>query len=342
MTPDAPADAPRESSEDSATPTPTGRRPKKLWKRLVEYGFYALFVGFIVAYLVSIDYGTFQDVQPLWWALAVATVLALSFRYWGAFIWTTLLRSLGAEGVRLDANLLYVYAKSWLGRYIPGTAPWILGKIYFAAEHGVSKSKLGVSSLLEGALQVIVQMLFALALLASDDRLEVLPSGWRVTFYLVIAGCTVALLPPVFNNLLSLALRVLRRGPLPAEHRASLRTIATGFGLYAVGAVVGGLSLFFIAKTVYPTLPYSQMTFVMGASTLAGAASMLAVFVPGGIGVREGIQVVLLGLVMPTDVALLVAVTSRLHAVAIDLAFYGLATLQVSRHRQASERAATP
>jgi uncharacterized membrane protein YbhN (UPF0104 family) len=316
---------------DTSPPLPP-RRP--LWKRAFELGFYALLVVFLVVYLSTIDYEALRDLRPQWWALALATGLALTFRYWGAFIWTALLRSLGAHDVRLDAELVYVYAKSWLGRYIPGTAPWILGKIYFASQHGVPRSKLAVSSLLEAALQIIVQLLFALALLAFDPRLDILPPGLRPAFVVGIVALAVALVPKVFNTLLAVGLRVLRRRPLGPEHRASWRTVGTGFGLYAVGAVMGGLSLFFVAKTVYAELPASQLLFVVGVSTLAGAVSMLAVFAPGGIGVREGIQIALLSLVMSTELAFLVAVTTRLHGVAIDVAFYLLARARRTRRRR--------
>ncbi|MCV2394174.1 flippase-like domain-containing protein [Actinotalea sp. M2MS4P-6] len=308
------------------------------WRRALEWSFYAALMIFLFLYLRSVDYSTLRGLQPVWWALVVASVLALSFRYWGAFIWTTLLRSLGAHDVRLNPELVDVYAKSWLGRYIPGTAPWILGKIYFASQHGVPRSKLAVSSLLEAALQIIVQLLFALTLLAFDPRLDVLPASLRATFVVAIVACVAALVPAIFNRLLSTAFRLLRRGALADEHLVTWPTLLKGFGLYAIGAVVGGLSLYFIARTVDSSLEWAQLPFVVGVSTLAGAVSMLAVFVPGGIGVREGIQVALLSLIMPTEVAVLVAVTTRLHAVLIDLIFFGLAraTRSVSRRRAAA------
>jgi uncharacterized membrane protein YbhN (UPF0104 family) len=316
------------SSDVAPEPPPTSPRRRPGWKRAIELGFYALLLAFLAIYLRSINYTALSDVQLNWWALVVASVLALAFRYWGAFIWTTLLRSLGAHDVRLDSELLFVYAKSWLGRYIPGTAPWILGKIYFASEHGVPKSKLAVSSLLEAALQIIAQLLFALSILAFDARMEVVPAGLRTTFIIAIVALAVALIPPVFNRLLSWVFRIVRKRALPPEHWASWKTVSQGFVLYAIGSVVGGLSLFFIALTVYPELPYSEVLFVMGVSTLAGAASMLAVFAPGGIGVREGIQILLLSLIMPPEVALVVAVATRVHSVLVDLAFYSLATGQ--------------
>jgi uncharacterized membrane protein YbhN (UPF0104 family) len=100
-----------------------------------------------------------------------------------------------------------------------------------------------------------------------------------------------------------------------------------GASLYLADAVVNGLSLFFIAKAVDPSLAYGNIVFAMGAASLAGAASMLAVFAPSGLGVREGIQLVLFSLIMPKDLALAVTVITRLWSVAMDLAFFGISRL---------------
>ncbi len=66
------------------------------------------------------------------------------------------------------------------------------------------------------------------------------------------------------------------------------------------------------------------MLFVIGVSNLAGALGMLAIFAPSGIGVREGILLGLLSIVMPTEFALLVTVTSRLWDVALDGIFFAI------------------
>src|SRR5690606_14053307 len=117
---------------------------KSLIKKLVPIVFYGLLVVFLGLYLQSIDYSRLGEAKFHTGYFVIASILALGFRYWGAYIWTVLLRSLGAKSVRMDLTLTYVYAKSWLGRYIPGTAPWISGKIYFAARQGISKNKLAV------------------------------------------------------------------------------------------------------------------------------------------------------------------------------------------------------
>ncbi|WP_136519412.1 lysylphosphatidylglycerol synthase domain-containing protein [Cellulomonas telluris] len=320
--------------------TRTGSRRRWL-RRSLEAAFYLLIVAFLVVYVQATDLSALADVQPLWWCAVVATVLALAFRYWGAFIWTVLLRSLGARGVRLDRELAYVYAKSWLGRYIPGTAPWILGKIWFASQHGVPRRKLAVSSLLEASLQILAQLIFAIALLLVVPQADSVAPGLRVLLVVALVACVAVLPPPVFNRVLRLAFRLLRRPPLDPGSEATWRTVGVGSGLYAVGAVMGGASLFFVAKTVDPGLGFDQVGYVVGVSTLAGAASMLAVFAPGGIGVREGIQIALLSLVMSPALALLVAVATRLHSVLIDLLFFAATAVSRSAGRR-RQRVAAP
>lgn len=324
-------------------PTAPAPRRRSRLRLLGELAFYALILVFLALYVRSTDLSRLAEVRPLWWSLVVATVLALSFRYWGAYIWTVLLRSLGARDVRLDPELALVYAKSWLGRYIPGTAPWILGKIFFASQRGIPRRKLAVSSLLEAALQILAQLVFALVLLLVAPGVDAVSPGLRGLLVLALVACLAALPPPVFNRVLRLGFRLLRRPPFAREDEATWRSVGVGFGLFAGGAVIGGASLFFVAKTVDPAMGYDLMPYVVGVSTLAGAASMLAVFAPGGIGVREGIQVALLSLVMAPELALLVAVATRVHSVLVDLAFFGAASgVRAVSRRRAPARSDAP
>jgi len=214
-----------------------------------------------------------------------------------------------------------------MGRYIPGTAPWILGKIYFASKHGISKNKLAVSSLLEGALQVSVVMAVAFVMLIFDRRLDIISNNLKLLMGGVLIVCLIMITPPIFNRVASLASRILRKKPLKPEDTASNKTIASGAALYVISALLSGLSLFFIAKSVYPSLGVGELAFVMGAGNLASAASMLAVFAPSGVGVREGIQLVLLSAIMPKEFALLVTVLTRLWSIALDFAFLSLSKL---------------
>ncbi|GEM_PF-387308 len=302
---------------------------RKLVGRLIAPAFYVLLIVFLVAYLRHVDFSKLTHLQVNGWYLLLATILALLSRYIGMFAWIVILRTLGATNLRLHRQLMYVYAKAWMGRYIPGTAPWILGKIYFASKHGISKQKLAVSSLLEGGIQVVTLLVFSLALLIFDKRLDVLGGGFKVLMLVVAVGGILVLLPPVFNRLFSFAYRLVRRKSMEAGHLATGRTITYGAGLYLLSALANGLSLFFIAKAIDPALGYNNMVFATGAASLAGAASMLAVFAPSGLGVREGIQLVLFALIMPKELAVAVTVITRLWDLGTDVLFWGLSRAMV-------------
>lgn len=301
---------------------------KHAWPRLlikaVPYVFYALLIIFLYVYISHIDFARFSTVHFAWQYVIIASVFGLGMRFWQIFIWFTLLRNLGATNLSSSTpQLMYVYAKSWLGRYIPGTAPWILGKIYFASRHGIAKSKLAVSSLLEGALQVSVVMIVAFAILIFDPRLNVINGSIKLLMVGALVACILAIWPPIFNRLISLAHRLLRKKAISTADLASNKTIIQGALLYIVGALLSGTALFFIAKAIYPVLGYNNLLFVVGVSNLAGALGMLAIFAPSGLGVREGILLTLLSIVMPPEYALLVTITSRLWDVALDLLFFG-------------------
>lgn len=297
----------------------------KLLTRAVPYIFYTLLIVFLVMYISHIDFAQFKTVHFAWQFVIIASLLGLAMRFWQIFIWFTLLRGLGAKDLQKSTRqLVYVYAKSWLGRYIPGTAPWILGKIYFASKHGIAKSKLAVSSLLEGALQISVVMIVAFAILIFDPRLDIVGGTIKLLMIGVLAACIVAIWPPIFNRLIALAHKLIRKKTINPADLASDKTVLQGALLYVVGALLSGTALFFIAKAVYPALGYDNMLFVIGVSNLAGALGMLAIFAPSGIGVREGILLGLLSIVMPTEFALLVTVTSRLWDVALDGIFFAI------------------
>ncbi len=302
---------------------------KKVLVRAIPIVFYAALAVFLVLYLTSIDYSKLASISFHWGYLALATLVSLAYRYWMVFIWLVLLRGLGANKVDSVAEMTFVYARSWLGRYIPGTAPWILGKIYFASKQGVSKAKLAVSSFLEGGLQVIVLLVVGIIVILLDPRTRFIDPWLSVVMIVVAALGLIALAPPVFNRIASLGYRIVRKQTLDQAHLPSWSVVARGAGLYVVGAAFSGLSMAFVAFAVYPELPWSSVLFIVGATNLASAVSMIAIFAPSGIGVREAILVALLSVVMPTELAFVATIVIRLWSVVIDFAFVGIARLQV-------------
>ncbi len=292
------------------------------FKRFTAPIFILLIVLFFVLYLKDIDYRAFSDLQFAWFPLIIASLIALAFRYWGVFIWRTILSDLGAKQLPAFSALSDVYAKAWMARYIPGTITWIASKVYLANKLGISKSRLTVSSLLEGGVQIVATLSLSLFILALDPRLDVISREVKIFLVLLAVGSLVALLPPVLNRCLAAVFTYVRKKAPYGELRTNGKATLRSYLLYVIGAFIAGSSYYLLSVALYPSIGPESYWFIVGAFTLSGALGMATPFVPSGLGVRDGVQLVLLSLIMPKEIALAITVFSRLWSAVIDVVFY--------------------
>lgn len=305
---------------DTAPPSPTPpQRTRKAWVPWLKTGFFVAIAVALTWYLFSIDWSELEGITFRLDVLAFALVLAMAFRYLGVGVWRTVLTQLGAKDLPRFSILADVYAKAWLARYIPGTIPWIAGKIYLAAEQGISKSKLAVSSVVEAGAQIVGVGAISLTLLALDGRIAEVSSFFRVLALVGALVLAVAIAPPVFNRLIALGMRLLKRG---SDVTVSWRGIGTPVALYAAGAVLSGLSYVVMSHALLPGITVADTWYLVGAFGLAGVVGMLTPLVPSGLGTRDGAQLVLLVLILPPAEAALLMVASRVWSVVVDVLFW--------------------
>ena len=94
--------------------------------------------------------------------------------------------------------------------------------------------------------------------------------------------------------------------------------------LFGVSSIISGLAFYFVALAVSPELSVNELLFVLAASNLASAVSMVAVFAPAGVGVREAIQIAALLFVMSPEQALAATLLMRLLSILWDGLFLGI------------------
>jgi glycosyltransferase 2 family protein len=300
----------------------------KAFSRWFGFAFYALIAFFAAIYLSTLDWAAIAQIRPNWGLLALATVLGLAARYWYAGIWVYFLRNLGAKLAPGQlVELLEVYAKSWLGRYIPGSVAWVLGKIYFASKLGISKTRLAISSFLEAVLQIVVVLITASVLLLVDPRSYQLAGQW---VWLLVATALVGLFvvwPPVLSRAVSWLYEFVKGVVLEVSSLPTNRTLINGMLAFAVSSLISGTAFFFVAWAVDPNIGWREFLFILAASNIASAVSMIAIFAPAGIGVREAIQIAALILVMDAETAVVATILMRLMSIIWDGLFLGLAKL---------------
>jgi glycosyltransferase 2 family protein len=107
---------------------------------------------------------------------------------------------------------------------------------------------------------------------------------------------------------------------------------ARGALLYIPSWLVLGASFWLCARGLAGA-PSHDLAFYTGAFAMAWLAGLLAVYAPGGLGVREAVLVALLSSRIGAADALVVAAASRLILIGVDVVLAGLATMALRRGR---------
>lgn len=302
----------------------SNRPVSRRWKLALAAVFYTLLVLFLVRYLRGTDWSQLARLEfsPLY--LMAAVPFSLGSRMLQPIAWSVLIRGYGDRPPPY-AQITRVYATSWMGRYIPGKVAWIGAKVLFGREYGVRASTLAATSIAEAALHLGTALALAFVLLALWGNALVLTSDlWLLGMIAMLALATL-LAPPVFNRVTAWA-RSLMKVPSPADiGRLSHATVLGSGVLYLLIHALSGPPIYFVLKSMFPAVAASLIPELTAAVLLAGTLGTLALFAPAGLGVREGILIVLLGLLIPKSVAVAGVVVLRLWSIAMDLLYYAAA-----------------
>jgi len=284
------------------------------WRRLVQWVVIALVVGFW-AWFVARN-GAALAAYP--WQVDPAALLlaagASALYFLGlALGWTLLLRRMGepmpwVQGAR-------IWFSSTFMRYVPGNVWHVVGRVVLGGAADASKTRVLVSATVEQVLTVLAAVIvFAFSLpfwpgTVNQPEAAALPTGtWWLLLALVPLGLVV-LHPAVLGRMLNLALRLVRRPPLDLGLR--YLDILLLLAWYTATTVFSGLSLCLVVAGLTP-LPWAHWPLVAGVAAGAWAIGYLSFLTPTGLGVREGVMVALLALIVPLPVATVASLLARL------------------------------
>jgi hypothetical protein len=237
-------------------------------------------------------------------AVGLSLLATLAGLLASALCWRALLSALGSP--LRPRVALHVFFLGQLGKYLPGNVFAVAAQAELAHDHGVKRSRVVVAGLVFLAVLTATGLLVALALLPFTSPDVLRNYAWAL---LALPLGIVALLPPVLNRLLSLALRLTRRPPL--EHPLSARALGSAIGW---ALVMWGLYGLHVVPLVLAQ-PHDHAANVLLACTggyaLAWTAGFLFVIAPAGAVVREAVLVLALAGISHQPEALAVALVSR-------------------------------
>ncbi len=286
--------------------------------------FYLLIGVLLVFYLRRLDFSALARIHLTWVYLVAAVAAGLFHRLLVPGVWVLLLRSLGVA-VRNYPAYNFVYAKAWLGRYVPGKVAMVAARIYFAETLGAGRSVIAVTSIAEIGAQLWVGGAIGLLGIASlAGSVEALAS-YRALAFGFVALLAVGLFPPVFNRVMKSVFRLFRRS-VDGHPYVRTQTLAVAVaGLTVASLGTAGMAIF-VAGSV-ARVAFEHMLFVWGSYSLAGALGMAFVFSPSGLGAREAVLLTLFTLVFSREQALAIVALSRVVELVIDAVFYSVSAV---------------
>jgi hypothetical protein len=276
---------------------------------LLVAAFWALFLGNQIRALAQYTW----QIRPT--ALAASLAWSGLYSLTLALCWNWLLRRMGGalpyrQGVR-------IWQVSMLTRYVPGNVWHILSRIALAERLGVSPARVLASATLEQVLNVIGALALA-GLTLPFWGVTLTRQVWLVA--LVPLGLA-ALHPRLLGNLLAWAARRFNRPHLAWRYR--FHEILLPVAGYALAMLWSGLALYAVMAGLVTVWP-AQLPLYIGTGAVAWAVGYLSFLTPSGLGVREGVVVLVLSQIVPVPVAVVGSLVYRLVVTVAELATAGL------------------
>jgi hypothetical protein len=255
-----------------------------------------------------IDAGTFALAAVLVCLPPLLTVLG----------WRILLADLGSPLHLAPAGGIFFVGQ--LGKYVPGAVWSIVAQAEMGARLHIPRRRSAVVAFVTVAIAAICGLIVgvpALPLLITRDG-SAATTGWVVLLAMPLLA--VVLWPRLLNWAIATVLRILRREPL--EHQLSGRAVLSATLLFIGAWVSSGLHVLVLARATSTDYETGQLILAtVSGFALASSLAMFSVILPAGVGVREGVLVLILAPVTSVSAATAVVVISRFLTVAADVLF---------------------
>jgi len=254
-------------------------------------------------------------------AAVVAVLIVAAGNSASSVVWWYMLR---AREVHLPlSESLRVISLSQLGKYLPGGFWQPLGWLGLAREAGIGTAIAGVT------IAMTMLLIVAAALVIGPPLLVASRAAGAFVWLLAVVPVALAVLHPrMLGRTLAFGARVTRR--------PSLDIGGIPFGRVATGMVIAlPIWVAYGAALVVTTAGLSyhaSWTLLTGAFAVAWAVGFLAIPVPGGLGVREAILLLLLRATLTTAQAVALAVVFRLAFIVAE-AMMTLVAMAIPRRR---------
>lgn len=219
---------------------------------------------------------------------------------------------------------LRINALSTIPKYAPGKVWGIIGKVYLARREGISEHTCVITISLETILTILGGVILFLITGASVLK------GVTYTYYLLLVPvCLVMTYPRILIAITNFFLKLFKR-PL-IDFMPTYIQILELLLLYTLSWVLQGVGIYFLIKSFYP-LTINHLFVVAGLQAFSWVVGFVSIITPAGLGVKEGVFSYFLGFIVPSGIAVLIALLVRIWGTIGEIAFFSLFLGKVKKY----------
>lgn len=288
---------------------------------------------FTIGVLAAFMYANRTTLMSWHWQLRLLPLLASFVAYslalgFAILAWGQIMNSLGKPVAWREH--FRVYSITNLARGLPGPLLHVAGRLMYYGKDRGTIAVVSIGSGLEILLTVLAALLVSLLTLSSERVGGVISPIWIIVVLIIGLG---ALHPRLASALVR---RASGAGDEDSEIRLNYWQTFRWLIWYGADWIMGGLMFFALIGALTPISP-RQLPYVIGAWSLAGLVSVLTSFLPVSLGIRELALSLLLMEILPSGVAVVFAILSRILLTLYVVAWASVAYLLPSRSRLSGE-----
>jgi len=192
-----------------------------------------------------------------------------------------------------------------IGRYLPGKVWSIIGLVYFTSEYGISKKQASLSILAMEVSSKVSAILLGLCYFLFSSSFE----NYMPIMLVFLICCLIIIHPRLLDKVINYGLRLIKKDEIKIDFGYSnIFKYLTG---YLVVWLIHSLA-FYVFVNSLTSLESINIIQFFTILPLCWVVGYIMIFAPGGIGVREGMLVIILGEFLPAEIALVIAVFQRI------------------------------
>jgi glycosyltransferase 2 family protein len=275
-------------------------------------------IFFIVRYLkINVHSLDNYTIRFNYFFLAISFLLLLAYLINQSFLWYYITIKNECNIDLRTSIISRVYSE--FGKYIPGKVFGYAMLLYAYSKANQSKMLVAFCMFLELLASVLAtSLIFLFSVFFTNvptfEKYRVIALVFLVLFFLLIH-------PKILNYFSVFFFKIAKREPvqLSLSYIQLLKIIF----LYVANFLIFGVAFVIFINSIYP-VSFSDYLYITGTTAGAGLIGLFAIFVPAGLGVREGVMLFTLSIIIPSAFAGIIALTSRIWLTLGEVFLFGL------------------